>query len=215
MSVLEIFGYVSSILVAISLMMSNIFKLRVINFIGAAGFSIYGLLIDAYPVFVLNGGIAIVDLYFLYKMFMSKDYFSLIYLYDKKAVFLNQFIKFYNKDILAYFPDFNLEKYENPQIIYVMRNMITVGLFVYQPLDKDRIEILLDYITPDYRDFKNEKFLQSRQIPKLIQEGFSKYCIETGNPIVQTYVKKMGFIESKESANLFEKCFFPKEDSFL
>ncbi|MBN2695567.1 hypothetical protein JXR93_12975 [bacterium] len=215
MSGLEVFGYISSVLVAVSLMMSNVFKLRVINFVGAGGFSIYGLLIGAYPVFILNGGIALVDLYFLYKMFTAKDYFSLIYLYGKKAAFLEQFLKFYNKDILTYFPEFNLEKYENPQIIYVMRNMITVGLFVYQAIDKDRIEILLDYTTPDYRDFKNSKFLYSRQIPKLIQEGYSIYCIETSNTIVQKYVKKIGFVESKDNTNMFEKCFFPKEDSFL
>jgi hypothetical protein len=66
LSVYEIIGYIASILVAVSLMMSSILKLRVINLIGAACFTVYGLLIDAYPVAVVNFIIVLIDLYYLY-----------------------------------------------------------------------------------------------------------------------------------------------------
>ena len=52
--VLELVGYVASILVAISLMMSSILKLRLINLVGSAAFVVYGALIGAYPVAVVN-----------------------------------------------------------------------------------------------------------------------------------------------------------------
>ncbi|UCG22985.1 MAG: YgjV family protein [Chloroflexota bacterium] len=64
----EIIGYVASVLVAISLMMSSILKLRVINLFGALLFTIYGLLIGAYPVAVMNLFIALIDLYYLREM---------------------------------------------------------------------------------------------------------------------------------------------------
>jgi hypothetical protein len=40
MSLLELFGYFASVLIAVSLMMSNIKKLRWINFFGALAFSL-------------------------------------------------------------------------------------------------------------------------------------------------------------------------------
>jgi hypothetical protein len=64
----EIIGYIASALVAVSLMMSSILKLRVINLVGAALFTVYGLLIGAYPVAVMNLFIVLIDLYYLRDM---------------------------------------------------------------------------------------------------------------------------------------------------
>lgn len=47
MSMVEILGYAASIMVAVSLTMKDIVRLRVLNFIGCALFTAYGLMIDA------------------------------------------------------------------------------------------------------------------------------------------------------------------------
>jgi hypothetical protein len=73
----EIIGYVASVLVAISLMMRSVLKLRVINLLGAAVFALYGLLIGAYPVAVMNLFIVLIDLYYLREFITAKGYFSL------------------------------------------------------------------------------------------------------------------------------------------
>lgn len=72
MDMVEILGYAASIMVAISLTMKDIVKLRVLNFIGCALFTAYGLMIDAWPVVVTNGFIACVNVYFLAKMQSEK-----------------------------------------------------------------------------------------------------------------------------------------------
>lgn len=72
MNMVEILGYAASIMVAISLTMKDIAKLRVLNFIGCALFTAYGLMIDAWPVVVTNGFIACVNVYFLAKMQSEK-----------------------------------------------------------------------------------------------------------------------------------------------
>ncbi|WP_100753832.1 YgjV family protein [Vibrio salilacus] len=72
MDMVEILGYAASIMVAISLTMKDIVKLRVLNFIGCALFTSYGLMIDAWPVVVTNGFIACVNVYFLAKMQIEK-----------------------------------------------------------------------------------------------------------------------------------------------
>ena len=48
-ALLETFGYLASLLVAVSLMMRSIVRLRWINLTGAACFTAYGILIAAYP----------------------------------------------------------------------------------------------------------------------------------------------------------------------
>ena len=45
-NMVEILGYAASIMVAISLTMKDIVRLRVLNFIGCALFTAYGIMID-------------------------------------------------------------------------------------------------------------------------------------------------------------------------
>lgn len=72
MNMVEILGYAASIMVAISLTMKDIVKLRILNFIGCALFTAYGLMIDSWPVVLTNGFIACVNIYFLAKMQQEK-----------------------------------------------------------------------------------------------------------------------------------------------
>ena len=64
--------YAEMIMVAISLTMKYIFRLRVLNFIGCALFTAYGVRINAWPVVATNGFIACVNIYFLAKMQKEK-----------------------------------------------------------------------------------------------------------------------------------------------
>ncbi len=67
-NIIEMFGYAASIMVAISLTMKDIVKLRVLNFVGCGFFTVYGLMIEAWPVVLTNGFIACVNVYYLFKM---------------------------------------------------------------------------------------------------------------------------------------------------
>ncbi|PMJ89677.1 YgjV family protein [Vibrio sp. 10N.261.55.A7] len=72
MNTVEILGYAASIMVAISLTMKDIVRLRVINFVGCGLFTAYGLMINSWPVVLTNGFIACVNVYFLVKMQQEK-----------------------------------------------------------------------------------------------------------------------------------------------
>ena len=62
-------GYLASVVVAISLMMANIKKLRWWNLIGAALFVAYAVAIDAIPVALVNFFIVLIDIYYLVKLY--------------------------------------------------------------------------------------------------------------------------------------------------
>jgi hypothetical protein len=65
----ELLGYGSSVLIALSVMMRSMVKLRLINVIGSIGYVTYGLLIGAYPVAALNLVILLINLFYLRSYF--------------------------------------------------------------------------------------------------------------------------------------------------
>lgn len=69
MNYVEIVGYTASVLVAISIMMKSIVKLRIVNLIGSLVFGTYGVLIGAIPVAFVNYFISVVNIYYLVKMY--------------------------------------------------------------------------------------------------------------------------------------------------
>jgi len=64
---IDYFGYFSSAVIVIAFMVNDIFWLRVFNIIGCSLFIIYGFLLTAYPVIVLNLLVISINLYKLYK----------------------------------------------------------------------------------------------------------------------------------------------------
>lgn len=200
MNELQIFGYIASVLVAISLMMSSIVKLRIINLIGAACFSTYGLLIGAYPVFILNGFIALIDIYYLIQIFGAKEFFRIIEV-KTNADYLNYFLNFYKEDIKKFIPTFEYKPNENYHTMFVLRDTIPAGLVISEYLDDDIIYLKLDYAIPGYRDFKMGKYVFN-EIFK--QKKVKKIYSDAGNKKHQKYLMKMGF----------EKCTLDKKELF-
>lgn len=64
----ELLGYAASIFIATSLFMSNIKWLRYVNSIGCVLFVIYGVIIGAYPVAVMNTACILINIYQLIKL---------------------------------------------------------------------------------------------------------------------------------------------------
>ena len=59
----ELWGYISMIVVVISMLMKDIKWLRILNTISCAMFIIYGILINAMPVVVLNSIVILINLW--------------------------------------------------------------------------------------------------------------------------------------------------------
>lgn len=200
---IEIVGYMASVLIAVSLMMSNILKLRVINLIGAATFAGYGLVNSVYPVFFVNGWISLVNCYFLWKLLRSSDDFDLIYVKNRSSVFLQKFLKFYEKDIKQFNPGFLFDDVKHGRIVYIVRNMIPVGLFISEPVSHDTIEVKLDYTIPAYRDLKNARYLYSKGVQDCWSEGYQEIITRTEIPAHRSYLERVGFQVDQEDGTLY------------
>ena len=64
---IEIFGYISMIVVLISMTMDNIKNLRILNSIACVMFIVYGSFIGATPIMIMNTLVIIINIYGLIK----------------------------------------------------------------------------------------------------------------------------------------------------
>lgn len=58
---LELFGYLGTALILLSMMMTSLTKLRVLNMTGSVISAIYAALSNTWPVVVLNGGLFLIN----------------------------------------------------------------------------------------------------------------------------------------------------------
>ena len=188
----ELIGYLGSILVAISLMMRSLLRLRIINLIGALFFTIYGILLGAYPVAFLNGLIVLIDLYYLFQMWRQKDFFTFLEV-SPKSEYLRAFVEFYKDDITKIIPSYTYKTEDDLLCFFILRNMMPVGLFIVK-IRGEEAHVQLDYVIPNYRDFKVARFIFEENAAFFMQRGIRRFLSEGGSPIHQTYLEKMEFV---------------------
>ena len=194
----EYIGYLGSLLVAVSLLMSNVYKLRIINLIGAVIFVIYGYIIGANAVWAVNLFVAFVDAYYIIQLKTKTELFRFVQMKYNEMV--KDFIDFHYKDIISYFPDFENRKREEINYYLIVRNFVVVGVFGYTSYP-DFFKIEIDYIARDWRDLQNAiNFF--KHISRAPDFRGKKFLIETTNETHISYLKKIGFKPSSE--NKFE-----------
>jgi GNAT superfamily N-acetyltransferase len=199
---LEWLGYISSVIVAVSLLMSSIIKLRWYNLIGSILFAIYGFMIEALPVALINTVIVFINIYYLYKIYTEKEYFKLIEI-DVESKYLHNFYDFYKNDITKYFPDFKFTLQGTEVSFYILRNMVAAGIFIASVHDEESLMINLDFVMPEYRDFKIGKFIFEDNAKYFNDRGYYKLLCYATNKEQQVYLRKMGFREvSNEDSTL-------------
>jgi len=205
MNWVEVTGYVGSVLVAVSLMMSSLVKLRWINLAGAMTFAVYGGLVGAYPVLVVNGFIVFVNVYYLWRMSRQRDYFTLQPIQRRDNSFLLGFLHFHAEDIARYFPLFDLGAVENPRLAFILRDMNPAGLVVFTEEGSD-VVIHLDYVLPSYRDLRCARFFLDQMAERWRQRGLRRILSPAAGATHRDYLRRLGFRPAlPDGLTLFER----------
>ena len=196
----EIIGYLASLLIVASFLTSSLIKLRWINLIGVIVFITYGFIINSKPVLLTNLIIAIVNIYYLLKIYSSKEYFQLLEI-NTGDTYLKNYLEFYKEDIKKYFPYFNFNLDDDFISIYILRNMVTAGVFIGRRIDDETLLIELDFATHEYRDFKIGKFIYDINKDYLKNLGIKNIVSKSSNLKYEKYLEKMGFQETYINQN--------------
>jgi GNAT superfamily N-acetyltransferase len=189
---LELLGYLASVLVAVSLMMSRIVRLRLINLAGSLAFAVYGFLIGAYPVAAVNAFICLINLFYLWRMLRSREYFRILEI-EPDSEYLRYFLSVHQDDVRRFMPGFAHQPERRDLTFFVLRDLVPAGLFIGELRDDGCLWVRLDYVIPSFRDFKIGRYLFHERADYFQGRGIRSIASPAGNPPHSRYLRRMGF----------------------
>lgn len=187
--IIEGIGYLGSLLVVLSMLMTSVKKLRIVNTIGSVIFTTYAFIIHSYPTAFMNICLILINLYQLYKLADKSRTFNLVKVKADNEI-VHFFIEKYIKDINQFFPSFTEKDTEDcDQAYVVMFRDNPAGLFLGKDMGDGVSEIALDYAVPRFRDTSVGKYLY-RELPEY---GIKTLCFSKESMGHEDYMKSMGF----------------------
>ena len=186
--IIEIVGYIGSLLVLVSFLMVSVVKLRIVNTIGSLIFMIYALIIKSYPTAIMNFCLVLINLHFLYRLNKKDSNEYALVKVDKNDNFLKYLLDTYHDDIVQYFPDtdFSLTSMNKGYVIVCQGKPVGITL---GNLNNDNFDILLDYTIAEFRDFSIGEYLYNQ----IKDDGIRKVIYRGSIEKHLDYLKKMGF----------------------
>jgi len=148
----EMIGYIGSVIILVSLLMTNVYRLRQINLIGSLIFAVYGWLIGAWPVLAIH-----------------------------------------ERELMAYAPGLTYENLAEANTNVIFRNMLPVGLFAYRQNGQDA-DIVLDFMIPEYRDFKAGQYLYKTKRMFFKEQGIKRFHAVATHRSQPRYYLRNGFV---------------------
>jgi len=187
---LEWYGYLASLVVFISLTMTSIIRLRIFNFIGCMIFAHYGLLTGLLPVAVANASIALINVYYLYQIYRSKEQFNLVDA-EIDSAYYQHFIAVNKLEIDKQVSLKELQEVNTS--FYMLRNNTIAGILAGYRDHDGSLTIFVDFVLPSYRDFKLGDYYYNQHPEFLKEKGITVLKSYASNDIHRAYLKKMGF----------------------
>lgn len=76
---------------------------------------------------------------------------------------------------------------------FVLRNMAVSGLFLAHSPEPGTLSVGLDYVIPEYRDYKNGKYIYHRLNKYFKESDYQKIIARGCSAKHEKYLDKMGF----------------------
>ena len=186
--ILEIVGYIGSFLVVLSMLMSSIVKLRVINTIGSVISGVYAVICGAYPLAFMNLCLIIINVFNLIKLLKTQKPYDLAEGSPEDSL-VRYFLNYHGVDIKKYFPEFDRNTEESNAVFAIYCEGSPIGLLMGKR-EGETLDISVDYTVPAFRDCSAGKFLYER-LPEKGIRSLSLSC--KVHPDHEAYLARMGY----------------------
>jgi hypothetical protein len=196
---LEIIGWIGSALVVVSLMQARVLRFRVLNLVGSLIATGYNAWVGIWPFAVMNGVIAVIDIYWLWRLLRER--------HDEQAYevvevgaddhYLRHVLGVPASDIARYYPSFGAgagAPAGDRWAFLVLRGDETVGVVQVRDEGAGVGEVELDYVTPRFRDFTPGEF-GYRRSGALAGTGLSALVVAADARESHDYLARVGFAE--------------------
>jgi hypothetical protein len=201
----ELFGYLASTLIILSIIQTSILRLRLLGLAGALAFLGYSLAIGAYPIAVVNVVAATIHLWYLRRLIRRKDEVFRLLQVLPDSRYLLDFLDFYDDEIHGRFqPEFEYRPRADQLHTFILRDMVPAGLLIGRPEGDGTFRIDLDFVIPQYRDFKIGRYVYSSDSG--LFGGSTPTCVWTraSTPDHAKYLRRMGFSACADDPGRYE-----------
>jgi hypothetical protein len=178
---LDIFGWCGSALLIVSLLQTRVLRFRLLNLCASVSLVIFNALVGVWPMVGMNLATSSINIWFISKMLRERHdeaAFDVLQVGPGDA-YLQHFLQVHADDIARYQPGFDPSDLGADDLTFqVEKGDETVGVVLIRR-DGDVARVLLDYVTPRYRDFSPGEFVWNRH-PRLRERGFRKVVTPEG-----------------------------------
>lgn len=187
---IELLGYAASFIILVSLTMKSIVKLRWINAAGSALFVVFAFLTRSAPTIVMNLGIIAIDLWYVAKLSRNRKEYQLVKA-ERGSAYLEFFYNQHRAEIQDIFGD---EVFlEAKGFSYFVCDNEIAGLFAWKENSTTECQILIDFVTPRYRDSKIGRYFFEQQLPSFREKGYTHFIYNNVGQKHWKYLEKIGF----------------------
>ena len=205
LSPVEIFGYCASAVIAYSLTRSSIVRLRWFNLAGASSFCLYGIIIQAYPVAILNGFITLTNLFFLRRLLFDVERQFSVLAVSRPSNYVDFFLDYHKQEIKHLFPRF-MKVSADPRRAYFFLTERTevVGMLSGFSEESGRFVVDFDFVIPAYRDCHLGEYVigKGQQLAK--QFGYKEIVALADSYEHENYLNRIGFSPKKNGRWTFD-----------
>jgi len=187
------FGYLASLCLIIALLVSNDLKFRWFNTLGNVFFIAYAVILSAFPVLLTNLILLGINVYYLIKVYRRQENFDMLeFNGDEKLA--QKFLQFYQKDIAAYFPEFDKAAMQQNLNFVITRDLVIANMFSATLAANGDAVVVLNYTLQKYRDYKVGTYIFEKERDHLIEKGIKRIVYtKVVNKNHRQFLSVMGF----------------------
>lgn len=182
----EVIGYCGTILVVLSMMMTSVVKLRIINICGSILSMTYAVITNTWPIVLMNAALIIINVIQLIRSFRRSLNFNYRKVLTNDLSF-KHFMEIYQFDIEKYFGEISISDKEEAYLVYIDTEL--AGVLVGNK-ENDCFNVSIDYAIPKFRDMSIGKYVY----PKLKENDINLIIQSSGVKKHNKYLLSMGYV---------------------
>lgn len=194
---LDLLGWGGSALLVFSLLQARVLRFRTLNLVACLVLVLFNALIRVWPMVAMNAALALINLWFIAQLVRQRHdeaTFDVLEV-SPRDDYLRHVLRVHGPDIQRFQPDFALDPDEEGlHAFVVIRGDETVGVVVLRE-DGEAALVLLDYVTPRYRDFSPGEFVWRRSG---LLKDLGVRRVVTSPDMVDAYYARLGFRQHGE-----------------
>lgn len=191
---LDALGWGGSALLVTSLLQTRVLRFRLLNIVACTVLVAFNALLGIWPMVAMNVVLFSINLWFIVRLLHDRHdetAFEVLEVNPDDS-YLRHILRMNAEDIASFQPDFDaaaIDASPGCTVYLVQKGPETVGVVVLRA-EEDTAHVLLDYVTPRFRDFSPGEFVWRRS-GLLRTKGLTR--VVTPPHMVDAYYSRLGF----------------------